>query len=125
MQLTLEDGRFVKAACRALPPSILSASEVSDFAAQCDEGQALCFAGEDGMFVVQLRAVSETELELFVLVAVAFRFGAVERQDAALLQIARDLEAKTVAFESRRRGWGRRLGPEWTRRGLDEFVRDV
>ena len=64
-------------------------------------------------------------LELFILVAVAFRFGAVERQDAALLQIARDLEAKTVAFQARRKGWGRRLGPEWSRRGTAEFVRDV
>lgn len=123
--LTIETGEFVRAACNRLPAAILSPSEVEDFAAQCDQGQALCFAGEDGTFVVQLRAASETELELFVLVAVAFRYGAVERQDAALLQIARDLGAKTVAFQSRRRGWGRRLGPEWTRRGLDEFVRDV
>ncbi len=123
--LTLEDGAFVRAACRAVPAAVLPPSEVAEFAAQCDEGQALCFACEDGMFIVQLRAASEVDLELFVLVAVAFRYGAVERQDAALLQIARDLEAKTVAFQSRRRGWGRRLGPEWTRRGLDEFVRGV
>ena len=125
MTFSLEDGAFVRAACNRLPPSIISLAEVEDFAAQCDQGDALCFACEDGMFIVQLRAPSETTLELFVLVAVAFRFGAVERQDAALLQIARDLEADTVAFQSRRRGWGRRLGPEWTRRGLDEFVRDV
>lgn len=125
MTFSLETGEFVRAACNRLPAAILSPSEVEEIAAQCDNSRALCFACEDGMFVVQLRAASDTELELFVLVAVAFRYGAVERQDAALLQIARDLEADTVAFQSRRRGWGRRLGPEWTRRGLDEFVRGV
>jgi hypothetical protein len=62
---------------------------------------------------------------MFVLLAVAFKHGAVERQDAALQIIARDLGARTIAFRARRKGWARRLGPEWQRRGTDEFVRAV
>lgn len=124
MILSLEDGAFVRRVLGSVKKPRIAASEVQDIAAQCEGSEAICFACEDGMFVVQLRPLG-SELELFVLAAVAFKHGAVERQDAAVLQIARDLEAKTVAFETRRRGWARRLGPEWFRRGTREFVRDV
>jgi hypothetical protein len=79
-------------------------------------------ACDDGFIVVDIRYNADV-LELFVWIAVAFRYGFYEKQDAALDKIGRDLGASQVAFQSRRRGWGRRLGPSWRRRGKDEFVR--
>jgi hypothetical protein len=76
------------------------------------------------MIVVDLRPYGD-DLEMFVWIAIAFRHGAFERQDAAVRAIARDLGAQTIAFQTRRRGWARRLGPEWHRRGSNEFVRQV
>lgn len=119
-----ESSEFVQKVLAGLPRGICPPSDVADIAAQCSNNDAIAFSTEDGMFVVQLRPHG-AELELYVLAAVAFRFGAFERQEPAVLAIARDLGAKTVAFWARRRGWGRRLGPEWFRRGTDEFVRDV
>ena len=84
----------------------------------------MCLACEDGMVVVDLRP-GAGGLELFVWVAIAFKHGAFERQDAALDSIGRDLGAQTIAFIARRKGWARRLGPEWQRRGTDGFVRRV
>jgi len=120
----VESAKFVHTVLAGLPRAVCPPSDVADIAAQCDNDDAIAFSTDDGMFVVQLRPFGD-ELELFVLAAVAFRFGAFERQEPAVLDIARDLGAKTVAFQARRRGWGRRLGPEWFRRGTDEFVRDV
>jgi len=77
--------------------------------------------------VITLGALNDPHdgFEMYVLLAVAFSHGAVERQDAALQTLARDLGADAIAFRARRRGWARRLGPEWKRRGTDEFVRMV
>jgi hypothetical protein len=111
-------------ACAGLAPTIASPSEIAEIRAQCEANRALCLANEDGMTVVELRPHGDA-LELFVWIAIAFRHGAFERQDAAVLQVARDLGAQTLAFQSRRRGWARRLGPEWARRGTNEFVRSV
>lgn len=123
--LSIEDPEFVLRVLGTLPRAICTASEAQDIAAQCGEEQALCFACEDGMFVVRLQPLGD-DLELFVLAAVGFvSHGAFERQEPAVLAIARDLGADTVAFRARRRGWGRMLGPEWSRRGTDEFVRGV
>lgn len=121
---TIEDPRMVEAACRGLAPTIASPSEIREIQSQCEEERAMCLANEDGMLVVDLRPHGDA-LEMFVWIAVAFRHGAFERQDAAIHRIGCDLGAKTIAFQSRRRGWGRRLGPEWRRRGNDEFVCDV
>ena len=120
---TFEESEFVERACNGLRASVATPFEVSEIRAQCEAKEALCMACEDGMLVISLEAGSEG-LELFVLLAVAFRFGAYERQGAALDAIGRDLGAKTVAFRARRRGWARRLGPEWQRRG-SEFVRSI
>lgn len=78
-------------------------------------------ACEDGMFVFSLRYENLT-LEMFVWVCVGFKVGAFRRQVAALHTIARELDAQQIAFQSRRRGWVRHLGPEWVRRGTNEFV---
>lgn len=120
----IEDAEMVDAACRNLHRGVATPTEVAEIRAQCESGHALCVACEDGMFVFSAYA-TESDLELYVWIAVAFRHGAFERQEPALLCIARDLGADTVAFRARRRGWARRLGPEWRRRGSDEFVRSV
>lgn len=103
---------------------IASVDEIRELMEQCEEGTAMCVSCEDGMAVLELRVVGEA-LELFVKLAIAFRHGAFERQERELLKIARDLEAETVAFQTRRAGWARRLGPEWQRRGTMEFFRSV
>lgn len=121
---TIEDPEMVTRACRGMRPGVASASEVREIKAQCESEQAMCLACEDGMVVIDLRSNGQA-LEMFVWIAVAFKRGAFERQDAALRAIARDLGASTIAFVARRRGWARRLGPEWRRRGTDEFVRSA
>lgn len=121
---TIKDADFVIAACRGLRPGVADASEIEEIRAQCASEQALCLSCEDGFFVVELRPQGDV-LELFVWIAVAFKHGFYERQDAALDLIGRDLGADQVAFQSRRRGWGRHLAPAWRRRGSDEFVRQL
>lgn len=123
-EFTIEEPVFVEMACRGLAPTIANASEIAEIRSQCASNRAMCLACPDGMVVIDLRPFGD-DLELFVWLAVAFKHGAYERQDAALDLIGRDLGATTVAFQSRRRGWGRRLGPEWQRRGTEEFVRRI
>lgn len=103
---------------------VASPTEISEIQAECESGRALCLECTDCLVVISVRPFGD-DLELFVWIAVAFEYGAYLRQEAALLKIARDLGAKTIAFQSRRDGWGRRLGPEWARRGTSEFVRPV
>jgi hypothetical protein len=121
---TIEDAAMVEAACRHIRAGIASPSEIVELKAQCEHGTAICVACEDGTVVFDVRYV-EAELEMFVWLAVAFRHGAFQRQESAMLNIARDLGAKTLAFQTRRKGWGRRLGTQWRRRGSLEFVRYV
>jgi hypothetical protein len=121
---TIEKPEFVARACRGLRKRVTTPSEIAEFVAKCRDQQALCLACEDGMMVVDLRPHDEA-IEMFVLALVAFKHGFYERQHAAAQDIARDLGASQIAFQSRRNGWGRRLGPEWSRRGSDEFVRSV
>jgi len=121
---TIEDSAMVEAACRQIRHPIASPSEIVELRAQCECGEAICVACEDGTVVFDVRYVG-AELEMFVWLAVAFRHGAFQRQESAMLNIARDLGAKTLAFQTRRKGWGRRLGPQWQRRGSLEFVRCV
>lgn len=103
---------------------VATASEITELEAQCEDGRALCLSGPDGVVVIALQPFG-LELELFVWLAVAFRHGAFQRQEPALLKIARDLGAQTLAFQTRRAGWVRRLGPQWQRRGTVEFMRYV
>lgn len=88
--------------------------------------RALWFAGEPGWFALTLRPGDNPgSLEAFVLLAVSRRPGAFEAAEPAVLAIARDLGATTVAFRSARRGWSRKLGPQWKPRGAREFWRDI
>lgn len=90
----------------------------------CRAEDALCFRGPHGVFVLTLRpGDNQGQLEAFVLLAIASRFGAFSAAEPAVLAIARDLTATTVAFGSMRRGWARRLGPAWKPRGKREFWR--
>lgn len=105
----------------------LTVSEIAEIQAECEADRAACLVCEDGVLVITLCSLNDPHdgFEMYVLLAVAFQHGAFERQDSALLAIARDLGADAIAFRARRRGWARRLGPEWHRRGTDEFVRAV
>jgi hypothetical protein len=120
----IEAPQFVPRGCIGVPREVASPFEIGEIQAECEAKRALCLSCDDGMVVVGLEA-RDDRLELFVWIAVAFRHGAFMRQEAALRTIARDLGADTIAFRSRRRGWARRLGPEWARRGTEEFVRRV
>jgi hypothetical protein len=110
--------------CAHLPEAIAGAFEIAEIRAECELGKVMCLSCEDGIVAIELSAL-DTTLELFVRLAVASRHGAFARQLSALLAIASELGANTLAFKSRRRGWARRLGPEWSLRGTDEFVRQV
>lgn len=89
-------------------------------------GRALTFRGPFGVFVLTLRpGDNPPDLEAFVLLAVASRVGAFKDAEPAVLAIARDLAATTVAFRSVRKGWARRLGSAWRPRGQREFWRPV
>jgi hypothetical protein len=99
-------------------------TDCEDVRNRCRKGRALCLACEDGVTIVTLKPGGSNRLELFVLLAVGYQPGAFKRQEAALLSIARDLEADTLAFTPRRKGWRRLLGREWSRKG-DKFVREV
>lgn len=123
---TIQPPNMVAQACLAHGRQFgLSVDEIGEIQAECEANRAVCLACEDGVVVVGLEPLQDDAVEMFVWLAVAFRHGAVERQDAALRAIARDLGAEAIAFQARRRGWARRLGPEWHRRGSNEFVRSV
>jgi hypothetical protein len=120
----IADPATVALVCEGLPVTLVTASEVEEIQAKCAAKQAMCLVCDDAMVVVELQARAP-DLELFVWITVGFRHGAFERQLAAVVAIARELGAQTVAFQSRRRGWARLLGPCWTPRGTNEFVRAV
>lgn len=101
-------------------------SESIEALAEVRAGRALCFHGEPGTFVIGLGpGENPGTLEAFVLLAVAARVGVFDESEPAVLAVARDLGAATVAFRSVRRGWARRLGPAWKPRGTTEFWRYV
>lgn len=121
-QFRIEDPQIL-ANCK-IPKNIATSGEISDFQAECESGRAMCLACDDGIVVFTVRGF-DNGVELFVLLAVAFRYGAFKRQVSAVLKIARELNCKTIAFQTRRRGWSRVLGPEWQPRGSKEFWRPV
>ena len=123
---TIQPPSMVARACLAHGRRFgLSVDAIGEIQAECEANRAVCLACEDGIVVISAEPLRDCAVEMFVWLAVAFRHGAFERQDAALQDIARDLGAETIAFRAVRRGWARRLGPDWQRRGVDEFVRAV
>lgn len=123
-EFTFRPPEFVAHACRDLRPGIATPTEIDRIQAECEADRACCLACDDVMVVFDLRN-RDGQLEMFIQAVVALRHGAYERQAAAVHAIARDIGAATIAFESRRRGWSRRLGPEWHPRGTSEFTRKV
>lgn len=92
----------------------------------CHNGTGLCFTGPWGTFAIGLGpGENPATLEAYVLLAIAAKNGAFDAAEPAVLEVARDLKATTVAFRSVRRGWARRLGPAWMPRGAREFWRYV
>lgn len=114
----------IEAALRGSRHQLLTPAELDDLKAQCEEGSALCVLCAVGVLVLSLEAAAEG-LELFVKLAVASERGAFARHEQSVRAIARDLGATTIAFQTRRPGWARVLGPQWEPRGAFEFVRYV
>lgn len=102
---------------------VASDAELSEIEAECASGRAMCLATVDGFVIVGLYPRAGA-LELYVWLAVATQRGAVARNEASLVELARSFGAQAIAFRSRRRGWARRLGDAWKTRG-DEYVREV
>lgn len=122
-QFTWESASLVPRACLDFCPGLVSLSEIDEIRAQCEANRAWCLGCPDGMVVVELRPQAD-DLELFIWIAIAWRYGAVQRQIAGIERIARDLGARTVAFQSRRAGWARRLGTlNWHPRPNGEFFK--
>lgn len=85
-------------------------------------GDAVCLQGPDGILIVA--AVGAAALVLLAVATQSAAPGAFRRQEAAMLDIARDLGAKRLEFQTDRRGWGRMLGPQWHLDG-DTFSRST
>lgn len=101
-------------------------TEAEDIIDTCRRGEALMFSGPAGTFALGLvPGENADQLEAFVYLAVAARHGAFDEAEPAVLAVARDLGATTVAFRSMRRGWARRLGAAWKPRSHGEFWRYV
>jgi hypothetical protein len=98
---------------------------IADAYARETSGNGACLVGTDGLLALALET-RDNALWLFVLLCVSIGCpGAVKRQEAALLEVARVLGAGHIAFRThRRRGFARIMGPEWVCRG-DEFSRRV
>lgn len=93
----------------------------------CREGSALCLISRDGVLVVSLNPdrYGTGELELFVRLAASWSAsGAIQRNDAHLDAIAKDMGAVRIVFQTRRPGMTKVLMPEW-RMMFTTFERDV
>lgn len=101
----------------------LTAENVRD---ECREGRSLCFASDEGVAIVTLLPNrAKNDLELCVVLAVSTGpHGAYEAYLPEIDQIARDLGAARIVFFTRRRGWERKLGSDWSLRSIS-YVREV
>lgn len=120
----LADDSYATALCGRVR-GILSDGEIEQIQAQCDSNKAAVLACDDAAIIVTLEPLGDGQHELFVWLAVANHYGAFDRHNADLDLIARDMGAEQIGFCSRRRGWARRLGPEWRHRSENEFTRSV
>lgn len=107
---------------RLLDPNVwrrwASPEELEAAIAECQAGRAICASCADGVIVFGPR-VEGGRVELFVFAALAFAYGALDRQAWAVDAIARDLGAEAVVVRNRRPGLERKLGAAWKRRGVD------
>lgn len=82
----------------------------------CRDGKALCLMSDDGLMVIALQPdrYGLGEFELFVRMAVAIsEKGSIQRNDAHLDLIARELGAVRIVFHTLRPGMQKVLGPTW------------
>lgn len=93
---------------------------------RCSDGSAVCLANDDGLVVIAPEQQPDGTMRAMVLLAVAEngRPGAFERQEDAVVAVARELGATQLAFRTTRKGWGRLVGPHWARDG-DLYTRGV
>jgi hypothetical protein len=78
-----------------------------------EDGSALCLVSDDGLLVVELQP-NGNGLELFVRMVVAQGArGSIQRNDAHLDAIAREMGAKKIVFHTYRPGMSKALGPDW------------
>jgi len=85
----------------------------------CREGRALCLTSDDGLLILELQPAWDGSgtLDLFVRMAVAKgERGTIQRNEAHLDAIARELGASKIAFHTLRRGMSKALGPAWAER---------
>lgn len=79
----------------------------------CKAGTALCLVSDDGLLVLELQP-SGNGLELFVRLVIAQgERGTIQRNDAHLDLIAREMGAEKIVFHTYRRGMSKVLGPDW------------
>ncbi len=87
-----------------------------DLRSDCRDGRAICLISDDWLLVVQLQPdrYGSGELELFVRMAVSKgEKGAIQRDEAHLDAIARDMGANRIAFHTVRPGMQKVLPPDW------------
>ncbi len=84
---------------------------------ECREGRALCFVSGDGVLIVNLLPdrYGRGELELFVRLAASWgETGSIQRNDAHLDAIARDMGAVRIVFQTLRPGMSKLLSSAWS-----------
>lgn len=88
-------------------------------------GRAACMVGHDGMVVFELTGGPRGGMQMLVLLAVSSGIvGAFDRQERAMLAVAKDIGVTELAFKTWRPGWAKVLGDEWQHDG-DTFTREV
>lgn len=88
-----------------------------DLRRDCREGRALCLISNDGVMVVNLQSdrYGTGDLELFVRMAASWsERGTIQRNEAHLDAIARELGATRLVFHTLRPGMHKVLMPEWS-----------
>ena len=87
---------------------------------RCRMDNAAYYGNEDG-FVIVTTTVDENTLdkELFIWVMYADVSGFIEREREFLIELARSLSCKKIAFGTQRKGFGRLLGPGWKCRNIE------
>lgn len=81
----------------------------------CESGTALCLVSDDGLLVLELQPDRNGNgLELFVRMTVARGAkGTIQRNDAHLDAIAREMGATKIVFQTYRPGMRKLLSPDW------------
>ena len=90
-----------------------------------DSDVAVCIANREGIVVMMLDPQDDGKMDLKVLLAVSTgEPGAFQRQQDAMVTIAKDIGARRLTFKTDRTGWGRMLGQEWSLQG-ETFSRSL